>query len=639
MPKTLRLILAIIVMISAAAIAAITALPYIVSSDAIRIRVAQELSSWTGYTVELRQAPQLKFFPTLRASLNDVVLSDYSDASTKKVMSVERIDVELSPFDALIGHISFYETQLVRPVFDLGEPVIDPQQLLEGLAKSDGRLGVAIRAAKDLITEQKSDVETRQQTSQPFGRIIVRDGTLTFRKYGSEVDEVVNGINATLNWPQTTQSASLKGNARWKDEVTEFDLSAPNPLQLFAGATAAVTASITSKPLELSFNGKANISSDYMFEGAINAKTPDLSRTMYWLGAPAAPGSARVGALTVASNLSATRSLIRLNDLVLDNENNPAKGVIEFVPQAPRPSISGTLAFQHLNFRGLISAFIPLPDKRGNNAFYDFERGESDKRDMINTDFMQLAEVDLRLSAQTASAGPLSMNNVAAAVQVRNGRALFDIGDAKAFKGNVSASVQIQRDLQGTNAELRFNGNDIDSTDFTKVFGLSSGFISARGNIALIMKAPLTKWSKLPTNADGEISINFGNGKLQGFDIDNFIKNASSERFFALERKENTALNFKRLDLQAGLADGVATFNTAKLETESGTLSLAGIVPFLDRSLALSGTLTLPVKEAENPTNAEGTETEQAPEKPAPAIHFFVGGSWDRPFISPMNKP
>ena len=258
---------------------------------------------------------------------------------------------------------------------------------------------------------------------------------------------------------------------------------------------------------------------------------------------------------------------------------------------------------------------------------------------MINTDFMQLAEVDLRLSAQTASAGPLSMNNVAAAVQVRNGRALFDIGDAKAFKGNVSASVQIQRDLQGTNAELRFNGSDIDSTDFTKVFGLSSGFISARGNIALIMKAPLTKWSKLPTNADGEISINFGNGKLQGFDIDNFIKNASSERFFALERKENTALNFKRLDLQAGLADGVATFNTAKLETESGTLALAGIVPFLDRSLALSGTLTLPVKEAENPTNAEGTETEQAPEKPAPAIHFFVGGSWDRPFISPMNKP
>ncbi|WP_374829475.1 AsmA family protein [Paenochrobactrum pullorum] len=636
MPKTLRLILAIIVMTSAAAIAALTALPYIVSTDAIRIRVAQELSSWTGYTVELRQAPQLKFFPTLRASLNDVILSDYSDTATKKVMSVERIDVELSPFDALLGHISFYETQLVRPVFDMGEPVIDPQQVLEGLGKSDGRLGVAIRAAKELISEQKSDVATRQQTSQPFGRIVVRDGTLTFRKFGSDVDEVVNNINATLNWPQTTQAASLKGNLRWKDEVAEFDLSAPQPLQLFAGATSAINASITAKPLELSFNGKANISNDYMFEGALNVKSPDLSRTIYWLGAPPPPGSARVGALTVATTLSANHQHINLNDLVLDNENNPAKGAIEFIRLSPRPSISGTLAFQHLNFRGLISAFIPLPEKPSTNVFYDFERGIDDKRDVINTDFMQLAEVDLRLSAQTASAGPLSMNNVAAAVQVRNGRALFDIGDAKAFKGNVSASVQIQRDLQGTNAELRFNGSDIDSTDFTKVFGLSSGFISARGNIALIMKAPLTKWSKLPTNADGEISINFSNGKLQGFDIDSFIKNASSERFFALERKENMALNFKRLDVQAGLADGVATLNTAKLETESGTLSLAGIVPFLDRSLALSGTLTLPAKDTEN---TETAETEQAPEKPAPAIQFFVGGSWDRPFISPMNTP
>ncbi|MGU3574536.1 AsmA family protein [Brucellaceae bacterium C25G] len=639
MPKTLRLILATIVIIGAAAAAALAALPYFVSTDAIRIRVAQELSSWTGYTVELRQAPQLQFFPTLRASLNDVVLSDYSDANSKTVMSVERIDVELSIFDALLGHISFYETQLVRPVFNLGEPVINLQHVLDGLSKSDGRLGVAIRAAKDLLSDQKSDATTRQQISQPFGRIVVRDGTLTFRKFGSEVDEVVNNINATLNWPQTTQTASFKGNARWKNEVTEFDISAPNPLQLFAGATSTINASITSKPLELSFNGKANISDDYMFEGALNAKTPDLSRTMYWLGANAAPGSARVGALTLSSTLSATAQKISLNELVLDNENNPAKGVIELIRQNPRPSINGTLAFQHLNFRGLISAFIPLPEKPNNSVFFDFERQQVDKRDIINTDFMQLADVDLRLSATTASAGPLGMNNVAAAVQVRDGRALFDIGDAKAFKGNVAASLQIQRDLQGTNAELRFNGTDIDSTDFTKVFGLSGGFISARGNISLIMKAPLTKWSKLTDNADGEISINFGSGKLQGFDIESFIKNASSQRFFALERQENASMDFKRLELQAGLADGVATLNTAKMETDSGTLSLAGIVPFLDRSLALSGTLTLPVKEADNTGTTNNTETEQAPEKPAPVISFFVGGSWDRPFISPINTP
>lgn len=635
MPKTLRIILAIIVIISAAAIAALTALPYIVSTDAIRIRVAQELSSWTGYTVELRQAPQLKFFPTLRASLNDVILSDYSH-SNQKVMSVERIDVELSPFDALLGHISFYETQLVRPVFNMGEPVIDPQQVLEGLSKSDGRLGIAIRAAKEMISEHVSDVKTRQKISQPFGKIVVLDGTMIFRKSGSDSDEVLNNINATLNWPQTTQTASVKGNLRWKDEITEFDFSAPQPLQLFAGATSVISASITSKPLELSFNGKANISNEYMFEGALNAKTPDLSRTIYWLGAPPAPGSAYVGALTIASTLSADRRHISLNELILDNENNQAKGAIELIHQSPRPAINGTLAFQHLNFRGLISAFIPLPENRSTGAFYDFERGIDDKHDIIDTNFMQLAEVDLRLSAQSASAGPLSMNNVAAAVQVRNGRAIFDIGDAKAFKGNVSASVQIQRDLQGTNAELRFNGSNIDSTDFTKVFSLNSGFIASRGNIALIMKAPLTKWSKLTTNAEGEITINFGNGKLQGFDIDGFIKNANSRRFFALERKANIALSFKSMDLKAGLADGVATLNTAKLETESGTLSLAGIVPFLDRSLALSGTLTLPVKDSEN---TETPITEQAPEQPAPAIQFFVGGSWDRPFISPMNAP
>jgi AsmA protein len=46
-----------------------------------------------------------------------------------------------------------------------------------------------------------------------------------------------------------------------------------------------------------------------------------------------------------------------------------------------------------------------------------------------------------------------------------------------------------------------------------------------------------------------------------------------------------------------------------------GSLSLAGVVPYLGGGLALSGTLT--------PTESK------------PAINFFIGGLWSNPFVAP----
>lgn len=133
--------------------------------------------------------------------------------------------------------------------------------------------------------------------------------------------------------------------------------------------------------------------------------------------------------------------------------DSPAKGVIEIGLEQEQPAVTGTLAFDKLDLRRLFSAFIPLPDS---GARSPNERNNHD-RDVVDTSFIDRAEVDLRLSAQNATAGPVTMTGVAAAVQIRGGRAIFDIGDAKAFNGIMQANVQIVRDLKSASGELRFN--------------------------------------------------------------------------------------------------------------------------------------------------------------------------------------
>ncbi|WP_036582195.1 AsmA-like C-terminal region-containing protein, partial [Brucella anthropi] len=208
-----------------------------------------------------------------------------------------------------------------------------------------------------------------------------------------------------------------------------------------------------------------------------------------------------------------------------------------------------------------------------------------------------------------------NMTGVAAAVQIRGGRAIFDIGDAKAFNGIMQANVQIVRDLKSASGELRFNASDIDSSQFFTALGFDKPFVSGKGNVSLFMKGPANRWSGLLTNAQGNVSIQLNNGQMQGFAVQDFLTKAQSQRFFALERKENVALAFNRLDVKANLSDGVATLENARLDTSDGTLTLAGIVPFVDRSLALSGEVVFPNSQPQQPQ--EGSTDGQDSQPPA----------------------
>ncbi len=202
----------------------------------------------------------------------------------------------------------------------------------------------------------------------------------------------------------------------------------------------------------------------------------------------------------------------------MTTDESPAKGVIEIGFEQDPPAVTGTLAFDKLDLRRLFSIFVPLPDNRPRSPN---ERDQSGQ-DNIDTSFIDRAELDLRLSAQTATAGPISMTGVAAAVQIRGGRAMFDIGDAKAFNGILQANLQIVRDLKTATGELRFNASDIDSSQLFAALGFDKPFVNGKGNVSLFMKGPANRWSALLTGAQGNVSVQLNNGQMQGFSVQDF---------------------------------------------------------------------------------------------------------------------
>ena len=87
--------------IAAIAVLIVAALPMIASTRIVQDRIALEMSAWSGYRVDLSAAPEIEIWPSFKAVLSDVRLSDWDDESRKPVLDAERVELELSAVAAL----------------------------------------------------------------------------------------------------------------------------------------------------------------------------------------------------------------------------------------------------------------------------------------------------------------------------------------------------------------------------------------------------------------------------------------------------------------------------------------------------------------------------------------------------------
>ncbi|MGH6761878.1 MAG: AsmA family protein [Phyllobacterium sp.] len=585
-------------------------LPSIVSAELIRSRLAYEISAWTGYEVELHQAPQLSFFPIFRAALNDVTISQPGLDDAPPLMTADRIEVNLSLFSVLTGDVSFSDTKLIRPHFLLGETPADLKAVEATLMNNTGRIGNVVRATRRAIDKKPADPDLSNVESQPFGRITFEGGTIIYKRPGATGEKQITKLNGTFNWPQTSVAASFQGSAVWAGETIEVDTTTDSPLLLIAGGTSPLRLKLTSAPMALTYNGTVNLSGDLFFQGDFSAKSPELGKALHWVGADSRPGDA-IGSFSLEAAATATRKRVKLDNLSISVNDSPANGILEIGFEKEMPSITGTLAFNSLDLHSFLAAFTPLPDDANSQA-------------VIDTSFLKQIDLDLRLSAKTATAGKIKLANVGATAQVKGGRADFDIGDATAFNGSVEAGFSLVQTEEQTTSELRLTGIDVDSAALFPALGLGQRFALGKGTVSLMLKGPGQQWSSLYNTGKGTFSMRFGPGQINNFDVADFISKASTNRFFELGSKKDSTLSFDTLEAKAAIAEGVATLETVKMQTSQGNLTLTGIVPFISQGLALTGDLLLPKAES---------APEGAPER---HIRFFVGGSWERPFVSPI---
>ncbi|MEM8539617.1 MAG: AsmA family protein [Pseudomonadota bacterium] len=595
------------VTIGAAIVAIVAIVPWLVSTDLVRNAIEREMSTFTGRPLSIGGDVSVNFFPSPTAVFDDVTFLVRGDEQ-QSILSIDNVEADIAPLTLLSRNPSFTEIRLTRPHLRLTRQIDGTINWRDSMA----RIGQAIDMARRRIeSEGEPQKLLLDEFPKDMASIGIVDGTLTIDDVSNETMEEITAITGAIDWQKLDGALATSGTGSWRGIPFSIEYAASEPLALFAGNSTASNFSLQSELGSLTFDGVLDFYETLFAEGAVELSTPSTSALLEWLGTKIDAGRA-IGALTLTGPVNLSNQRVRFEQASITIEENEGSGAIEISSPAVGPRIiAGTLEFQTLDLSSILGSFVTVPTSR-----WQFETP-------ILLDFLSQMHTDLRLSAQNARFGNIEMSDLAATAQINEASAIFDIGDAQAYGGNVQARLQFNRgENDDHRALMSISGQGVDTRLVDAALELPSSVPLGIAQMSLDLEAPLNSWNGMSKTAKGRLMFKMNEGATVGFGINALMRNEQLNQFFTLSDDAQGQEAFTSLGIDAVLADGVATLETAEIVYEQGIVQINGVAPFGSGGIAMTATV-------QPNDGSEDDKTHQ----------FFIGGSWDRAFATPLRLP
>lgn len=594
-------VIVFLVLVSIFAIFRISA-PFLISSSLVRSGMETAISQWTGHHAVIGGRPQLDFWPVPKITLNNVTISRPTASGDKVLVRVERLSASFSLFKALRGRPVFHDFHFIRPHLFVAR---DTAGYLDW--SRDGLLADAVRHAKQAGNGEPGLPEN---LNAPIGSMTIEDGTVELSDARSNQTYVVDGIAADIDWPKLGGALKAYAMAKVRHQDVTIEFASPQPLLLFAGSNATTRVTFNSHPLSGHFEGTANIAADAFLAGNIELNAPDIPALLAWSGARL-PSVEKLKSASMAADVMTMDESLRFNALKFSVDDATATGIMDLsMSPTGRPKAAGTLAFDTVDIRAFLAAFsLNLS-------------GDVNPDETLDTTFIRKLELDMRLSVKTAKLDPFVLGDVGASVMISDGKANFDIGDSEFEGGLLTGHLDVaERGFDG-GGNLQISIRDADLTSTAERLALAGPLPLGRGSLDLSLKTLKPVWATGINDISGKLHFYSDNGFVRQLDLAAFRDTASQKPFFRMSAAGNGTFDFSTADLDADFAAGTADITKGIIVGPSQTLNLSGVIPYGTNGMALAGTLQA------------NTEADAAT---YPPLHFFVGGSWPDPVISPVS--
>jgi AsmA protein len=419
----------------------------------------------------------------------------------------------------------------------------------------------------------------------------------------------LNQLNVVIRWTDASEPLTVAGSAEWRDEPVVLEQASVFPDLLASDRISPFTLSLSSPSVRLTAEGEAQLGDTPRITGESTVKAGSVRDFTRWSGVDLPFGSL-LRAVSVNGDFSMDRRRLSWPAVSLTLGSDKLEGAMGVRFDTERPIITGTLAADTLNLSDLFAPFSQARTSSGAWSEESIDLGRATGMDL-----------DLRLSAASASLGRLSLDDMAASVLVQPGRIEASIGRADFYDGTLKGRLSLvtQNGLvdfksQGTYANVKISPFLAALGEPRWITGRAQGQFSFEGQ----GKNP----ADVIRQAEGRSTIELAEGEIVGITLQDALRRVEKRPLLASLNWKGGRTPFDKAEAQIVVKNGVGEIVGGALKGPAVQVDLRGQILLPDRTLRVTADIS----------------AADAPAAQTPALVFDVTGDWDNVAVAPQVR-
>ncbi|PWB83068.1 MAG: AsmA family protein [Methylocystaceae bacterium] len=565
--------------------------PWTFSTRALLDEIARQLNASSGLYVAAKGGSTFSLLPRPHITIESIAFADPAGALT---IQADRLHGNVQILPLFAGRLEIVGVILVRPQIDVD---LDRKPMSSA--------GAAVRAAAARPATPEADKADRAR----IGALSIAGG-VAHVKYGEGKEELVENIDATLDWSTVGSPATLEGTFSWRGERPRALLWVARPGALLRGEQVPVTTRLDSESVRMEAEGVGQLGAKPRFAGRLSASSPSLRHALGLVNISAPlPGPFENVQLTAKASVGMRD--FQLSDLRFTADDNEFEGSFALRREGEKPIIHATLASNFVSLKPMIADVPPLGGADGQWS-----------RDVFDLPNIQDADVDLRLSAARARILRLNIDDAALSLMLRGGRLEIALAEAQAYKGTLKGRATFAANAAGA---LEFHAN-------AQTVGVDAGALAwdlaARQDVAgnldssFVLDATGDSVGQMMRELDGRASFVLTEGEIGGIDLERALRRVDKRPLSSAMDIRSGHTLVDRASATVKIVKGAANIEDGQARGPGFFVAFAGVTRIPERSLAL--------KAQANEADAAGKPREKGVQ-----IGFDLNGTWDEPSFAP----
>lgn len=613
----------LVVLLIAAAIVA----PFVISVDAYKGRIETAVQDATGRPLKIKGTLRFSLLPTTAIEVNDVGFGNAPGASAPEMATFKQLLLELRLLPLLHGNIEVGRFVLVDPNVNLE---VDKSGRGNWVFAKPG--GTAAPATAPKPVAPRSEASSGNFLSGReirLGEVRLEGGKIAYRDDRTGSVYVLDKIGMTVKLPDMESPFALDGRFDWNGQTVKLEAKGRALGKILAGAGSPLGLSLSSQPIDLSFDGKLGKLQPLALDGGVKLKVPSVRKLAAWAGSPLA-GERGFGPLSIEGKLALAGKRISFTDAAVALDDMKGKGEVSLETGGAKPVVTAKLDLDHLdlNTYGTKTKQASTAERGGNAPPQKAGTGKAALSDWsdepIDASPLKSLNADLGLSVGAIEVEEIKIGKSRLEAKLKDGLLMANLAELNLYDGKGHGSIEIDGRGAAPALKASFNLTDVQAEPLLKD-AAGMGWLLGKASFDFDGAATGKSQRALVSALNGKGKIAFRDGAIKGINIAAMVRNVSTAFLDSAAGKAQQT-DFSALTGTYTIANGI--LSNKDLEMISPLLRVTG-----------AGTSDLPKRTVDYKLTPKVVASTQgqggASGKAGIAVPILVTGRWDDVHYAP----